>query len=205
MQARSRVAARESVEETIDVNQVRLIEGLLAAIEERGYAATTIADIVAHARVSKRTFYEHFTDKDALFLAAYAAASEDTMRVIAEAAINATSWEDRVKASVRAYLDYLEEKRALTRTFLLEIHAAGAHTLKMCSKIHEQFAEMLQALVEAARVEGADVKPLSAHMAAAIVGGINELVLVALEKKQKLASLADTASTLVRAVVTERR
>lgn len=181
------------------------MEGLLAAIEERGYAATTIADIVAHARVSKRTFYEYFTDKDALFLAAYAVVSEQIMRVVAEATVGALSWEDRVHASVRAYLDHLEERRALTRTFLLDVHAAGAPALKMRRSVHDQFAEMLRALVDAARAEGAKVAPLSPQMAIAIVGGINELVLVALEKKQKLATLADTVSSLVRAVVTERR
>lgn len=202
MQARSRAAPAVSDEESIDVNRVRLIEGLLTSIEERGYAATTIADIVAHARVSKRTFYEHFADKDALFLAAYAVVSEQIMRVIAEATIGPRSWEERVHASVRAYLTHLEERRTLTRTFLLEVHAAGAPALKMRRNIHEQFADMLQALVEAARAEGANVASLSPQMAIAIVGGINELVLVALEKKQKLAGLADTVSTLVRAVVT---
>jgi hypothetical protein len=77
--------------------------------------------------------------------------------------------------------------------------------LKMRRNIHDQFAQMLQALVDAARAEGAKVAPLSSQMAVAIVGGINELVLVALEKKQRLATLAETVSTLVRAVVTERR
>jgi AcrR family transcriptional regulator len=187
----------------IDVNQVRLIEGLLTSIEERGYAATTIADIVAHARVSKRTFYEHFADKDALFLAAYAVVSGEIMRVVAEATVGQRAWEDRVHASVHAYLSHLEEKRALTRAFLLDVHAAGAAALKMRRKVHEQFAEMLQALVDAARAEGAKVAPLSPQMATAIVGGINELVLVALEKKQKLAALADTVANLVRAVVTQ--
>jgi AcrR family transcriptional regulator len=198
MQARSRASADESS----DVNRVRLIEGLLASIEEHGYAATTIADIVAHARVSKRTFYEHFADKDALFLAAYEVVSADIMRVVAEAAVGETSWQERVQASVRAYVDHLEENRALTRTFLLEIHAAGAPALKMRRGVHDQFAEMLRALVDAARAEGATVHPLSPQMAIAVVGGINELVLVALEKKHKLASLAETAATLVRAVVT---
>src|SRR5262249_52961093 len=46
-----------------------LADGLAAAITDKGYAATTIADIVARARVSKRTFYEHFADKEACLLA----------------------------------------------------------------------------------------------------------------------------------------
>lgn len=180
---------------------MRLIEGMLAAIEQRGYAATTIADIVAHARVSKRTFYEHFRDKEECFLAAYAAASAETMRVIAEAAVGLSTFEQQIRASVQAYLSYLEEKRALTRVFLLEIHAAGAPALKMRRQIHQQFAEQMQMLVEAARADGARVKSLSPQTAIAVVGGINELVLVALEKKAKLAELAETATDLVRAVI----
>lgn len=185
----------------IDATRLRLIEGMLEAITANGYAATTIADVVAQARVSRRTFYEHFTDKDACFLAAYAAASDETMSVIAEAAVGASSWEQRLYACVRAYLGLLEEKRALTRTFLLEIHAAGPAALKMRRAIHEQFAALLRALVDAARAEGAKVAPLSPQMAIAVVGGINELVLVALEKKAKLEDLAGTAAELVRAVV----
>lgn len=202
MQARSTASAQ--VPSSADEVRVRLVGGLLAAIEERGYAATTIADIVAHARVSKRTFYEQFEDKDALFLAAYKLVSDETMRVIAEAVASTPSWQEQIKRSVRAYLDYLDEHRALTKTFLLEVHAAGAAALKMRRRIHDQFADNLRALVEVAHGQGAAVERLSPQMAVAVIGGINELVLVALEKKQKLSTVAETASELVTAVVTRR-
>ena len=63
-------------------HRLRLLEGFAAAVSERGYAATTIAHIVEHARVSKRTFYEHFADKEECFLALYAeaAASAEVIR-----------------------------------------------------------------------------------------------------------------------------
>jgi AcrR family transcriptional regulator len=41
----------------------RLIEGALAAFEQKGYAATTIDDIVAEANASRATFYLHFKSK----------------------------------------------------------------------------------------------------------------------------------------------
>jgi len=41
----------------------RLIEGALAAFEHKGYAATTIDDIVAEANASRATFYLHFKSK----------------------------------------------------------------------------------------------------------------------------------------------
>ena len=43
--------------------RARLLDGLAASIGERGYRATTVADIVRHARTSKRTFYDVFAGK----------------------------------------------------------------------------------------------------------------------------------------------
>src|SRR6185312_5071934 len=63
--------------------RLQLIEGLCAAVEARGLAATRIADIVRHARVSKRTFYEHFADKEACFVEAYREMARQTMEEIA--------------------------------------------------------------------------------------------------------------------------
>ena len=42
----------------------RLLDGIAASVIERGYRDTTVADIVRHARTSKRTFYEQFASKE---------------------------------------------------------------------------------------------------------------------------------------------
>ena len=63
----------------------RLTAGLAASIAEKGYAATTIADVVRHARVSKRTFYEHFADKEACFLALYSETTDALLELIGRA------------------------------------------------------------------------------------------------------------------------
>ena len=70
-------------------HRARLTEGLAAAIAAKGYAAVTIADVVRLARVSKRTFYEHFADKEACFLALYAETSDELIDLIATAAATA--------------------------------------------------------------------------------------------------------------------
>ena len=64
-------------------HRARLTAGLATAIAEKGYAAVTIADVVRVARVSKRTFYEHFPDKEACFLALYAETSDELLELIA--------------------------------------------------------------------------------------------------------------------------
>jgi AcrR family transcriptional regulator len=190
-----------------DPGRLKLVAGLLAALAEKGYAAMTIADVVRHARVSKRTFYEHFEDKDDCFLAGYRAVSDDLLGVIAEAAARRDlSWAERIHAAASAYLAALEVQPVLTRTFMLEIHAAGPRALAVRREIHQRFADLLRRVVQTARRDDPAIRPLSAPMATAIVGGINELVLVALEKEgaRKLHELAGTAEELVRAVLAPR-
>ncbi len=182
-------------------NVTRLLEGLAAAVAEKGYRATTIADIVRHARVSKRTFYEHFPDKERCFLAAYRAASNQTLAAIAAAVDPSRPWQEQTRAAMRAYLGALEQNAALTRTFLLEIHAAGAPALELRRDIHQRFAELLRELATAARRNHPELGSMSRAMARALVGGINELVLSALAGEMSFAVVERTATELVRSVL----
>jgi len=43
--------------------RTRLLEAVGRAVADKGYAAATIDDVVRDAGVSKKTFYEHFSDK----------------------------------------------------------------------------------------------------------------------------------------------
>ena len=55
----------------------RVLEGMAAAVSRKGFADTTIGDIVAEAGVSRRTFYEHFDSKAECLIALYEAASHN--------------------------------------------------------------------------------------------------------------------------------
>src|SRR4051812_3579313 len=103
----------------------RLVAGMAAAVAERGYANATISDVVRHARLSKRTFYEPFPDKETAYLAAYEAAAERLLTAITEAAKGPAPWRERIDAIPRVYLDALAAMPELTRTFLIEILGAG--------------------------------------------------------------------------------
>lgn len=180
----------------------RLMTGLSAVVAEKGFASATIADIVRAAHVSKRTFYEHFSDKEDCFLAGYAAASDRILAVVGAAA-DAEEVPDRIHAATVAYFAALEAEPALTKSFLVEIHAAGTRALELRRDVHRRFADLLRRLVKRARREDSSIRPLGAHMATALVGGINELVMVALEQgdARRLHELVDTAEALVRSVL----
>ena len=125
----------------------RLVAGMVAAVVERGYAATTITDVVRHARVSRRTFYEHFEDKEACFLAAYDAVSDAILTAIEGAASEHEEWPERLRAGVRAYLDGLTAEPALARVFTVDILSAGPAALTRRRTVLHRFAASLRAQI----------------------------------------------------------
>jgi AcrR family transcriptional regulator len=182
-----------------------LMEGFCKAVEERGLAATTIADIVRHARVSKRTFYEHFADKEDCFFAAYRALSVAVMRQVARSIDFTGPWEAQIEAAVRAYVAILDSRPKLTRAFFLEIHAAGPRAIGLRREVLAEFAELTRGFADEAHRRQPALQPLTPAMSMAMVGGINELMLLKAERQMKMDELAETAVTLCKALVAPRR
>ena len=184
--------------------RARLLFGMRMALSEKGYTDATILDVVRHARVSKRTFYEHFADKEACFLATYEGISDEVLMRIVEAAASATPSEDQLEVTTRAYFSILEEHQELGRSFLSEIHAAGPAALRLRRTIMQKFADLLRALVEQGRLTNPQISPLSPDLATAIVGGINELILATVEegRMDRIGELRESAVALIRAVLT---
>jgi AcrR family transcriptional regulator len=103
----------------------RLIAGLAEAIAENGYAGTTIGHITRHAAVSRRTFYEHFSSKDACFVAAYDTVMEELRERIAGAFEEESDWPHAVRAGIAAMLRFLASESNLARLCMVEALVAG--------------------------------------------------------------------------------
>ena len=58
--------------------RTRIKQALAASVADKGYAATTVADITALAGVSRTTFYEQFKDKEDCYLVCF----EDQIRFL---------------------------------------------------------------------------------------------------------------------------
>jgi AcrR family transcriptional regulator len=194
--------------QVLETPRLRLVSALATAAAEKGYAATTIADIVRHARVSKRTFYEHFVDKEDCLLAGYQHVSDLMMNVLRETYIPPDRhWTQRVRAITSAYLGALEQLPAVNRALLLEVQAAGAEAYRLRARTQRRFADLLVELVEEGRRAGGGMRPLTPMLALAIVGGINELMLHAVgpdgrvSEEHPFADLLDPVTELVTAVL----
>ena len=181
----------------------RLLEGMAAAVDEKGFAETTIADIARHARVSKRTFYEHFESKHDCLLALYVASSERALARIAASIDPSLDLDAQIARTTNVYFASLRERPAVLRTLLVEILAAGQRGLEVRRQVNRRYADLLRKVVASAKPDARGRHTLSSAMATAIVGGLNELILQAVEGGDltRLRRLARPAAELVRAVV----
>lgn len=176
----------------------RLLEGMAVAVAQKGYAETTIADIVREASVSRRTFYEHFATKAECLVALYGAASHNALKVLRQAIDPSHAWEEQVERALGAYLSAMASNPVLMRTLFIEILHLGPEGLAARRRVNQEIADYMLAVVND-RKSGRRVSP---QLAMAVVGGIHELVLQAIEdgRVEELPELTATATALVKAV-----
>ena len=183
-------------------HRTRLLQGLAQSVATKGYADTTIADIVREAGVSRRTFYEQFDDKPSALIALYESASLRGLRVLRESIDPARDWQTQVDEALSAYLGSLAQNPVLLRTLFVEILGLGATGLAARRRVHDQMADFMLDVINAGREPARLERP----MALAVVGGIHELVLQAIEqdRAQALPDLSAAAGRLLLAVVQGR-
>jgi AcrR family transcriptional regulator len=162
-----------------DDQRSRLVDAMAAAVAEKGYDKVAVADVIARAGVSRKSFYELFENKEACFLATYDEGVEEQFTEI-EAAMDAAG-EDLfavARAGTRRYLEVFAEHPDYARTCLVEGLSAGAPLLARRDATHARFAAMLARTHAGLRAVSPDVPDVPPHVFRAVVGAINELVTV---------------------------
>lgn len=156
-------------------------------VAEKGYTGATIGEIAARAGVSRRTFYEHFTDKEDCYLAAYDVMVE-TLFSRMQAELEERQGEDWRALAARvlnAYMTTLTDEPAVTRAFLLEVQAAGVKARRRRTEVHREFATLLASAHELIRRRDPSLAPLPERIYLAVVGGVSNLVCEMLEQSAK--------------------
>jgi AcrR family transcriptional regulator len=153
----------------------RLLEAMADCVAERGYEVTTVAQVIARAGVSRKTFYEHFPDKRACFLAAWEVGTDILFEQLVAAASEADGWEARLRSGTEAFLEVLAAEPAFARSFMIEVLSVGEEALARRAEIHERFAGVLAETYAQARADGAVLGPVPPWVFRAASGAVWEL------------------------------
>jgi AcrR family transcriptional regulator len=165
-----------------DSQRWRLLEAMSKRVGELGYADTSVAEVIAAAGVSRKTFYEHFESKEACFLAAYDELSDRLIRALQRE-------EGTARAQLRRYLQVLDGDVTVARALIVEVLAAGPKALQRREQVNARFATAVFGHLTRSPI-----------ILKAIIGGINNVVggeLMNAARKQPLLMLLPSLSRFV--------
>jgi AcrR family transcriptional regulator len=177
----------------VDPFRQRLFDGLAAAIGERGYRASTVADIVRHARTSKRTFYDQFASKEQCFLELLRANNDRLRDDIGSAVDREADWRDQVGQAVQAYVANIEAHPAITLSWIRELPSLGAVGRPVQRDGVRQLTTLLVDLSGGPGFRRAGLRPLTPSLAVILLGGLRELTALVVEDGDDVGAIIDPA------------
>lgn len=175
--------------------------GLAASIKERGYRDTKIADIVAQARTSRRTFYEVFETKDDCFLALLGEMNQQMIERINSAVDPAAPWQTQVEAGITAWIASIASDPEIGLSWIREFPSLGARAAHAQRAATRELTQLLKTLTSTAEMRRAGVETVSSARAAILLGGLRELAAGVAETGGDIHDITDEAVSAAKALL----
>jgi AcrR family transcriptional regulator len=110
----------------VESNQrLRVMLALASLMDEQGYTATTIAQVIKRARVDLQTFYSLFSEKLDALIALQEFGAQALLAVTTSAFFGDANWADRAWEHGRVFLQTLDTIPAMARIEIVEAYAGG--------------------------------------------------------------------------------
>jgi AcrR family transcriptional regulator len=160
----------------VENQRQRIAAGMIAVVVERGYAATTVTQVVAAAGVSRRTYYNYYGDKAEAFFDVYGQVTDFLVAAMGEAGeAEPGAWAARVRAELGALLGCFAANPALARFTLAAPPIAGGDV----AKVQRAFLERLLGVLGEDRPKRTRRPPRAAEYG--LMGGLAALIVGAVE------------------------
>jgi AcrR family transcriptional regulator len=126
-----------------EIQRSRMLAAAVEAVEEVGYARMTVAQVIGRARVSRKTFYDVFSDREDCFLAAFDQALSQARTLASEAYQNESSWRDGVRSALARLLMFMEDEPGLAKLCVVEALGAGERVLERRARALDELAAVI--------------------------------------------------------------
>jgi AcrR family transcriptional regulator len=140
---------------------------MLLATVRKGYAGANVAQVIAHAGVSRPTFYEYFANKDDCFLAVHREISEQLVEHVSEA-VHAEPPERAVQAGIRAIILLADAEPERAKFLINETMAGGPRALDQ----RDRLIARIERIIEQARRRASPKSATPDLPTRALLGGI---------------------------------
>ena len=185
-------SAATAVEADKSAFRLRLLDALEASIIEDGYQKTTVADIVRRARTSRRTFYEHFADREECFVALLTNANAEQVRQISAAVDPHAPWRDQVRQAIEAWIASGEAHPELMLSWIRDVPSLGTSARALQREAMENFIAMVQTISDTEEFHAAGVQ-ISRQRVIMVLGGLRELTAITVESGGRMSDITEEA------------
>jgi AcrR family transcriptional regulator len=149
----------------------RLFAAMVATVAEKGYEATTVADLVELSGVSRSAFYRHFEDKQACFLAAVEALVVPTLKQLG-ADESAPAGVERARKAFATLIETIVSQPAAAKMCIVEVYGAGPEGAALVDRMIESSTDVAVGLFE----QVPEREGMPRELVRAIVGGIQKVI-----------------------------
>ena len=155
----------------------RIAAGMISVVVESGYAAATVTQVVSVAGVSRRTFYNYYSDKEDAFFDVYRQVTEFLAEAMQEAGLSERGgWPARVRAELDALLGCFDANPDLAR-FTLEVPPTAGGKV---ATVYREFLERMLEIVREGQPKRVKRPPPASEYGS--IGGLAALIVAAVEE-----------------------
>jgi len=165
----------------------RLVRAMLDLVGERGWANTTVPQVVAQAKVSRNAFYALWEDKTACYLSAVEEEIDELLAAMAPPR-PAMGWRELLDHAMDVYIAHWQARPGRARAYLVELPQVGDAAVAQRAGTYERFARDFAALARLMRDERPELPPVPGVAIRAVVVAITEEV-AAVVRAGRLAAL----------------
>jgi AcrR family transcriptional regulator len=154
----------------------RLESAVVTVVADRGYEATTVADVLEEAGVGRETFYELFDDKRDCMLAAHANLVDELEGRVKVAYLGTAPWPQRVRDAVETALRFFAERPPVARFMLVELFAVGTPARDRFQEGFNRFVALLEEGLDEDHANGSPLRPSNLAVGAVAARTYEEVV-----------------------------